>query len=277
MSFPTRTTRVEDGSALEDLPLRGRPHPHDQLHPAMYATELVGTALLVLVGLSIVIALNGEGSPFLSLVPWPGLRRAITGFLFGSTAALIALSPLGRISGAHINPAVTFAFWLENKIKWRDAVGYVLAQCLGGALGALPLPLLWGPAGQSLHEGVTLPDRTVPIVWPVMGEGLCAGLLVALIFITAAHKATQAFTPLVSAPLFAVLVWLEAPLSGASANPARSFGPAMVTGMWQDQWVYWVGPALGAGLAAVLMRLEIFRPHRPKEARLFHFGHPGGR
>jgi len=275
-SVTTSITPDENGSAPQDLPLRGRPHPHDQLHPAMYAAELAGTALLVLVGLSFVIALNGEGGPLLPFLPWPGPRRALSGFLFGSTAALIALSPLGRISGAHINPAATFAFWLENKIKWRDAIGYVLAQCLGGVLGALPLPFLWGRAGRSLHEGVTLPDPALPVIWPVLGEGLCAGLLVALIFLTAARKATQVFTPLVSVPLFTVLVWLEAPLSGASANPARSFGPAVVTGIWQDHWIYWVGPGLGAALAVMLLRIETLGHRRPEEARLFHFGHPGG-
>jgi aquaporin Z len=96
-----------------------------------------------------------------------------------------------------------------------------------------------------------------------------------LIFLFAAHKSTQPFTPLVNPPLFAVLTWLEAPLSGASANPARSFGPELVGWLWQGWWVYWTGPFLGAALAVVVLRFGLIGAHRPHEARLCHFGHHG--
>jgi hypothetical protein len=107
------------------------------------------------------------------------------------------------------------------------------------------------------------------------GEAVCTFLLVFLIFVCAAHKATQPFTPLVNPPLFAVLTWLEAPLSGASANPARSFGPELVGWLWQGSWVYWIGPGLGAALAVLCLRLGALDAHRPREARLCHFGHHG--
>src|SRR3974377_586645 len=90
----------------------------------LFASEMVGTALLVLGGLSFVILMFGEGSPIAARVPGDGVRRAITGFLFGSTGALIALSPIGKESGAHINPAVTLGFWLMGKLDSRVAVGY---------------------------------------------------------------------------------------------------------------------------------------------------------
>jgi aquaporin Z len=241
----------------------------------MYAAELFGTALLVFAGLSVVIGLNGEGSPLFAHVPEPGARRALTGFLFGSIGAAIAFSPLGRISGAHINPAVTFAFWLEGKINWRDAGAYVAAQCAGAVLGAMPL-LMWGDMGRSLRLAATLPSPSVPVLWPLLGEALCTGLLVGLIFAMAAHKPTQPFTPLVNPPLFAFLVWLEAPLSGASANPARSLGPAVVAMTWQGHWIYWLGPSLGAAFTVALFRTGLSHHDRPDEARLFHFGHPGG-
>ncbi len=82
--------------------------------------EFVGTALLVLVGLSLVILMFGAGSPVARAVPDEGLRRLITGFLFGTTGALIALSPVGRESGAHINPVVTLGFWLMGKLDSRS-------------------------------------------------------------------------------------------------------------------------------------------------------------
>ena len=257
-----------------DRPLSGLPHPFDKLHPLMYASELVGTALLVFLGLSVVIALWGHGGPLASLPIPADTRRLLNGFLFGSVGAAIAFSPIGKMSGAHINPAVTFAFWLERKLLWRDASFYVLAQLVGAAFGAVAL-LIWGSVGASDGWGVSLPESSVPLWLPIAGETICTFLLILLIFVFAAHKSTQPFTPLVNPPLFAVLTWLEAPLSGASANPARSFGPALVAGLWQGWWVYWIGPCLGAGLAVVVLRLKPFGWQRPTEARVCHFGHHG--
>jgi aquaporin Z len=257
-----------------DRPLSGLPHPFDKLHPQMYASELVGTGLLVFFGLSIVIALWGQGGPLASLPIPADARRLLNGFLFGTVGAIIAFSPIGKMSGAHINPAMTFAFWLEGNLRWRDASFYVLAQLIGAALGATAL-MIWGPVGASDQWGASVPDRLVPMWLPIAGETLCTFLLVLLIFIFAAHKSTQRYTPLVNPPLFAVLTWLEAPLSGASANPARSFGPELVAWLWQSWWVYWIGPCLGAGLAVAVLRLHLFRRHRPSEARICHFGHRG--
>ena len=79
--------------------------------------EATGTGLLLLAGLSFVILNFGAGSPVLKWIPDPGLRRLITGFLFGTTGGLIAVSPLGKLSGAHLNPVVTFAFWVQGKLQ----------------------------------------------------------------------------------------------------------------------------------------------------------------
>jgi aquaporin Z len=212
------------------------PHPFDKLHPQMYAAELAGTALLVFLGLSIVILMWGQDAPLASLPISPDARRLVTGFLFGTVGAAIAFSPIGRMSGAHINPAMTFAFWLEGKLRWRDASFFWL---------------------------------------PIAGEVMCTFLLVLLIFVFAAHKITQPFTPLVNPPLFALLTWLEAPISGASANPARSFGPEVVSRLWEGWWIYWLGPCLGAALAVLLLRNDLLKHLRPVEARLCHFGHHG--
>ena len=97
------------------------------------SSEFAGTAWLVLVGLSLVILMFGTGSPMARLVPNEGTRRLMTGFLFGTTGALIALSPVGKESGAHINPVVTPGFWLMGKLESRIALGYVLAQLTGAS------------------------------------------------------------------------------------------------------------------------------------------------
>ena len=258
-----------------DLPLSGKPYPYDKLHPSMYAAELVGTACLIALGLSIVIAFWGKGAPLNDWLLAPGWRRFINGFLFGSIGAAIAYSPVGRISGAHVNPAMTFAYFLADRLKWRDAGCYVMAQLLGAAVGA-GLLLCWGKVGASDLWGASLPEAGLPLLWAVAGEALCTFLLVALIFFFAARPVTQPFTPLVNPPLFAVLVWLEAPLSGASANPARSFGPELISGNWAAWWVYWIGPAFGAALAVGVYRARLLGHIHLHQARLFHFGHPGG-
>jgi len=236
-------------SVKPDRPLRGMPHPFDKLHPQMCASELAGTALLVLLGLSIGILMWGQDAPLASLPISPDARRLVTGFLFGTVGAAIAFSPIGRMSGAHINPAMTFAFWLEGKVRWRDASFYVLAQLIGAAFGSFAL-LVCGHVGASDTWGPPVPKHGVPFWLPIAGEVMCTFLLVLLIFVFAAHKITQPFTPLVNPPLFAPLTWLEAPLSGASANPARSFGPEVVSRLWEGWWIYWLGPCLGAALAS---------------------------
>ena len=258
-----------------DQPLSGKPFPFDRLHPAMYASEFIGTAFLVAFGLSLVIAFWGTGAPLSHWPLHPAWRRLLNGFLFGSIGAVIAFSPIGRISGAHINPAVTFAFLLAGRLKWRDAVWYVVAQSLGAAAGAAML-LFWGQTGESDLWGASVPQQSLPIIWAVAGEVLCTFLLVALIFSFAARPATQRFTPLINPPLFAVLSWLEAPLSGASANPARSFGPDLISSHWAGWWVYWVGPAIGAALAVGAYRTRLLGHIHLHQARLFHFGHSGG-
>jgi aquaporin Z len=159
-------------------------------------------------------------------------------------------------------------------MQWRDASCYMLAQVHGAAIGAGAL-LIWGRIGASDAWGASVPKSDVPRWLPVAGEVICTFLLVLLIFIFAAHRVTRPFTPLVNPPLFAVLTWLEAPISGASANPARSFGPELVGWLWEGWWIYWIGPCLGATLAVVALRFGLFGGHRPHEARLYHFGHHG--
>ena len=244
--------------------------PYNRLHPRLYLAEAAGTALLVFFGLSMVIAFSAPGSVLATLLPSAALRRALAGACFGSVGALITISPLGRISGAHINPAVSLAFWLEHKLAWRDALGYVLAQLLGALLGAAPL-LLWGSMGRSVQYGATSVGAHVSVWVALAGEVLATLALVLAIFVTAAHARTRRLTPWTLPPLFAWLVWWEGPWSGASTNPARSLGPALLSGQWSQFWIYLLGPLLGAALAVGLLQREWLGKHRVEVARLFHF------
>ena len=124
----------------------------------LFFSELIGTALLVLGGLSVVIFMFGDGSPMGPLVPNVPLRNTLTAFLFGTVGSAVALSWVGKQSGAHINPAVTMGFWMMRKLDMRAAVGYIIAQLLGACIGALPL-LAWGPMGASVSYGATIPGE----------------------------------------------------------------------------------------------------------------------
>jgi len=135
----------------------------------LFMAEMCGTGLLLFIGLSSVIFMFAESSPFVALVPSLTLRRIINGFFFGSVGATLALSPIGRISGAHINPIVTIGFWLVGKLTGRSAIGYVVAQFCGAVLGCLPL-LLWGQMGRSIHYGVTVPGKGYSIPTVILGE-----------------------------------------------------------------------------------------------------------
>jgi aquaporin Z len=223
----------------------------------VFLSELVGTAVLVGVGLSVVILDFGQGSPVVRWLPDPGLRRAITGFLFGSTGAFIALSWVGKESGAHINPAVSLAFWLMGKQRARHTAGYAVAQLVGGVLGALPL-LLWGALGRSVAFGATTPGTGYGVGQALLGETVTSFALVAGLFFFLRHDRFRPFTPALFPFLYAAMVFLEAPVSGTSTNPARTLGPAIVSGAWHGWWVYWVGPAAGALLGVALFRHD---PH----------------
>lgn len=219
----------------------------------IYLSEAIGTAALVAVGLSIVIFNNGDGSPVRSLLQDPGARRALTGFLFGATGCCIALSPVGRISGAHINPIVSVAFRLRKRMFTVHMMGYILAQLAGSIAGALPL-LFWGNEGASVGYGNTIPaaDRTLAAF---AGETITSFLLVVGIFLFSGHRKLRRFTPYLMPPLYCVMVWAEGSLSGTSTNPARSLGPAIVSGIWTGWWLYWLAPLSGAALAVWFFRL----------------------
>jgi aquaporin Z len=239
---------------------------------ALWGSELLGTALLVSIGCSVVIADFAVGSPVVHWLPSVVARRVVTGFLFGTVGGSIALSRIGKVSGAHLNPVVTLAFWTRRTMSGRLAVGYVVAQCVGGVLGAAALRL-WGAMGASVDWAATVPGSR-GILPAFLGEAGATACLIGGLFIMVGHRRLRRFTPGLFPLLYAALVGLEAPLSGTSTNPARSLGPSVIGGIWSSWWIYWLAPALGA-LAALGM-LSALAPLTRWEltvAKVYHFAH----
>jgi aquaporin Z len=234
---------------------------------ALFGSELIGTALLVLVGLSLVIFMFGTGSPMARLIPGEGLRRLITGFLFGTTGACIALSPVGKVSGAHINPAVTFAFRLMGKLDLQTTLGYIGAQLIGAVVGSLPL-LFWREMGKGVAFGATLPGTGYALSTVLLGEVITTFTMVTLLCVFLGFRMLRPFTPAIFPPLYAIMVWAESPISGTSTNPARSLGPAIVSGQWEGWWIYWLGPMAGMFLAVLACS---FLAKRITVAKLYYF------
>lgn len=243
----------------------------------MLLCEAIGTALLLAIGLSFVILDFGRGSPIPRLLPGAGARRALTGFLFGCVGAGIAVSQVGKISGAHINPVVTLFFWARKKMTGGLALGYAVAQLAGAIVGTLPL-LLWGHMGRELGYGGTWPGAGVSATLATAGEMLTTFALLAGLVLFLGSRRLRPYTPALFPFLYAVLVYWEAPLSGTSTNPARSFGPNLVSGHWHAWWVYWLGPGLGFLLAFSLHRLvRLERWLHIEIAKVYHFEHdPSG-
>jgi aquaporin Z len=239
----------------------------------LYISEFIGTALLLAIGLSIVILNWGKGSIVAHIIPSVPDRRLLTGFLFGCTGCLVTLSPVGKVSGAHINPAVSIAFWLRGKMKHKALAGYISSQMLGGVVGCLPL-LLWGKQGYSIDYANTVPGTTG--IWPAfIGETITTACLVTVIFIFVGSKRLREYTPYTMPFLYAFMVFAETAYSGCSTNPARSFGPAVVSNVYTAYWVYILGPLSGAAIVVVVFRW--FRLHRyyPVHfARISHHDQP---
>ena len=236
-------------------------------HFAEWGCELLGTALFVLVGLAAVALDFSTGSLVASVLPSVSGRFLLTGAVFTGAASLIAVSPLGRRSGGHLNPAVTLAFWLTGHAHGHDLAGYVAAQLMGGVVGAAVFRLLGGAAAAEVGYGVTRPG---PGLSGPAAAGIEAGMTAALVLVLFAFLSsprTARWTPVAAWVFATVLIWRVGPHTAVSLDPARSFGPAVVAANAADQWVYLVGPLSGAFLAAVAWRLA---PARLVTAKLFH-------
>ena len=213
-----------------------------------YLSEFAGTAIMLFLGVSAVAFMWGPGSP-VPVVPNAALRRLLTGIMFAGGATAVVYSPLGQISGGHLNPAVTLAFWRLGKVPTRDAVIYVVMQFLGAFVGAYAAGVAWGGLTKGVHYAATVPGDGYTRAGALAAETAITFLLVFLIFVCVNKPKVAPLTGLIAGSLVALLVMIEAPVTGTSLNPARTLGPALLAPNYTALWVYFVGPIAGALIA----------------------------
>jgi aquaporin Z len=209
-------------------------------------SEVLGTFFLVLVavGADMVNArFGGQAVPYTARVVAPALM----------VAAIILF--MGTVSGAHLNPAVSAAFALRGDFPWRRVPAYIIAQFVGAALATL---LLWGLIGKQGSAGLTLPGHgistTTAMLWELV---LTTGLVSVILGTASGAQAVGALASVAVGSYIALAGLWGAPVSGASMNPARSLGPALVLNDWTSWWAYLVGPVAGGAIAvgfAVVLR-----------------------
>jgi aquaporin Z len=224
---------------------------HVLRHWQEYAIEAVGLGLFMVSATLVTAVLELPTSPLRQAIADPLLRRFLVGIAMGLTAIAIIYSPWGKRSGAHINPAVTLAFWRLKKIRTLDACFYVLAQCLGGILGIRLAEILIGSAiaDPAVNYVVTLPGSAGEGVAFLAELAISFGLMTMVLQVSNRAKLSQ-FTGLFAGVLVAIYITLEAPISGMSMNPARTLGSALPAQTWQSMWIYFTAPPLGMLLAA---------------------------
>lgn len=168
----------------------------------------------------------------------------------------------GHLSGAHINPAVTIAFTLTRHFPPRDAAAYVAAQLAGAALGALLLLAVWPGAPANL--GATAPSVGAgsALVYELV---LSASLMFVIMAVATDARAVGAGAAIAIGGTVALDALFGGPVTGASMNPARSFGPALASGTWEDFWIYVTGPLAGAALGALAYQLVRGEPAAGEE------------
>jgi len=210
-----------------------------------YLAELIGTFALVLFGCgSAVIAVDKIGFLGISIA-------------FG-LAVLAMVYAIGNISGCHINPAVTIAMLISRRIKVRDAIWYIVAQCIGAiAAAGIIAAIASGKADYSIAAnglGQNFYGRDYSLGACFLAEAVLTGIFLFVIFGATSKKAPQGFAGIPIGIAILLIHLIGIPITGTSVNPARSLGPAIFAGgeALSQIWLFWVAPILGAVIAAII-------------------------
>jgi len=217
---------------------------------AWFAESIATFALVFFGPLSVVLAAVVFGN---------GLSiEGIIMISLGHGAAIgLMVYTFGHISGAHINPAVTIPMMITKRIGIKDGIGYIVFQLIGAIAAAFALMMILPGPGAQVHYGTQGGPSELLGRDPMAGLGveiILTFFLVTVIFMTAVHKkAASGFAGMAIGGMIFLLHLVGVPLTGASMNPARTFGPAVVSGFWEFHWIYWVGPIIGGIIAGLIM------------------------
>ena len=224
-----------------------------QLHWPEYLMEAAGLGFFMISACLFGALYENPASPVRQAIGSTLLRRVLMGLSMGLTSIAIVYSPWGKQSGAHINPSVTLTFFRLGKIAKWDALFYAFAQFTGAGSGVALVALLFGHvvSDPAVRYVVTVPGEHGLAV-ALGAEVLIAFLLMSVVLHISNHHRLSRFTGFFAGALVATYITLEAPFSGMSMNPARSFGSALSADIYMGLWVYFIAPPVGMLAAAEL-------------------------
>ena len=220
-------------------------------HFPEYVMEAVCLGIFMVSAAGFATLLQHPLSPLAGWSASPLVRRIPMGIAMGVTLIAIIYSPLGARSGAHMNPAVTLTFLRLGKIASADALAYVTAQFAGGLAGIMAADWLFLrlPEHPAVNYVATVPGMKGASVAFAAESAISFGMMLMVLSVSNTPRLAR-FTGLASGLLVACCITLEAPLSGMSMNPARTFGPALLAHTGQSLWLYFTAPLMGMLLAA---------------------------
>ena len=246
------------------------------LHWPEYAIEAGAIGTFMVSAAVCAAVLYHPSSPMAAVVSNELVRRLFMGLAMGLTAVSIVYSPLGQRSGAHMNPAVTLTFYRLGKVARTDFLGYATAQFAGAIAGmALITAILHGVvSAPSVNYVTTMPGMPGPggeAVAFVAETGISFVLMLTILIVSNQPRFAR-FTGLCAGALVWAYITLEAPLSGMSMNPARTFGSALLAWNFPGLWIYFTAPPLG-----MLMAAELFtRRYGVRRVMCAKLHHPHG-
>jgi aquaporin Z len=253
-------------------------------HWPEYVIEGASLGLFMISAFTFGTILEHPASPVHRALPQPLFRRFLMGLAMGSTAIAIIYSPWGKRSGAHINPSTTLTFFRLGKIDKWDAMFYVASQFIGGLIGAISAAVALSAwvSHPAVNYVVTMPGAAGAFV-ALIAEMAIAFILMTVVLRVSSTPRLHKFTGLCAGILVAIYITVEAPISGMSMNPARTFASAVPAHHWAYLWIYFLGPVIGMAFAAeIYLRTQSVtsvlcaKLHHQNTQRCIFCGKPAG-